>query len=89
MLPMDSRQEWDETTMPDARVQHFWDSQREAAQWFAKHVDGYEGIAWDVYYLYGPDAVWEVVPSPLAGSGGTIIREHEKLETEVSALIKK
>ena len=89
MLATDSSQEWDETTMPDARVKHFWDGEREAAQWFAKNVDGYEGVAWDMYYLYGPDAVWETVPSPLAGSGGTIVREHEKLEMEVSVLIKK
>ena len=56
---------------------------------FAKHVDGYEGVAWDVYYLYGPDAVWETIPSPLVGSGGTIIREREKLEMEVSTLLKE
>lgn len=89
MLSIDSSQEWDETVMPDARVKHFWDGKRKAAQWFAKNVDGYEGVSWDMYYLYGPDAVWETVPSPLAGSGGTIIRERDKLEMEVRALMKK
>jgi hypothetical protein len=89
MLVGDSNDEWDATTMPDARVKHFWDGELEAAQWFAKQVDGYEGVSWDVYYLYGPDATWETVPVPLAGSGGTIIREHEKLETEVRALLEK
>jgi hypothetical protein len=89
MLVGDSRDEWDETVLPDVRVQHFWDGELEAAQWFAKQVDGYEGVSWDVYYLYGPDATWETVPAPLVGSGGTIIREREKLEMEVRALIGK
>ena len=89
MLVGDSSDEWDETAMPDVRVKHFWDGELEAAQWFARQVDGYEGVAWDVYYLYGPDATWETVPAPLVGSGGTIIREREKLEVEVRALIGK
>jgi hypothetical protein len=52
-------------------------------------VDGYQGVAWDMYYLYGPDAVWESVPSPLVGSGGTIYREREVLMTQVSKLLER
>ena len=80
---------WNGTTMPDPRVIHFWDGEQAIGQWFAKEVDGYDGTAWDVYYLYGPDATWENVPAPLVGSGGTIIREREKLEMEVRALTGK
>ena len=89
MLARDSSDEWDASIMTDARVKHFWDGGLEAAQWFAREVDGYEGTAWDVYYLYGPDATWENVPAPLVGSGGTIIRERVKLEMEVRALTGK
>ena len=38
--------------MPDVRVKHFWDGELEVARWFAKQVDGYEGVSWDMYYLY-------------------------------------
>ena len=89
MLWSDAREKWDGTTMPDARVTHFWDGELKAGQWFAKEVDGYEGIAWDVYYLYGPDATWESVPSPLLGSGQTIYAEREKLKTEVQTVLDK
>ena len=75
--------------MPDPRVIHFWDGERVIGQWFAEEVEGYKGVAWDVYYLYGPDATWESIPAPLAGSGSTIIREREKLEMEVNTLMKK
>ena len=54
-----------------------------------KEVDGYEGVSWDMYYLYGPDAVWETIPAPLIGSGGTVYREREVLRTEVGALLGK
>ena len=89
MLASDAREAWDGTTLPDPRVQHFWDGERQVGGWFAEEVDGYNGVAWDVYYLYGPEAVWEDVPSPLVGSGGTIIREREILEREVNALVEE
>ena len=87
MLWGDARVMWDGKTMPDARVSHFWDGDRKVGQWFAGHVDGYEGIAWDTYYLYGPDAVWDAIPSPLAGSGGTIYGEREALEMQFRNLL--
>jgi hypothetical protein len=89
MYPGVSREKWDATLMPDGRVKHFWDGELDAARWFAKEVDGYDGVSWDMYYLYGPEAVWKTVPSPLIGSGGTIYREREVLRTEVSTLLDK
>ena len=91
-LPMlwgDSREAWDGTNIPDPRVIHFWDRDRKIGQWFAKQVDGYEGVAWDAYYLYGPEATWESVPTPLVGSGGTIYGERQTLEIQVRALLEK
>jgi len=73
--------------MPDTRVKHFWDGEQAIGQWFAREVDGYRGVSWDMYYLYGPDAVWKTVPSPLVASGGTIIREHDQLETAINTLL--
>lgn len=89
MLGGDAREMWNGTTMPDARVIHFWDGDRKIGQWFAEHVDGYQGIAWDAYYLYGPDAVWEITPSPLVISGGTIYSERETLEMQMRTLLGK
>jgi hypothetical protein len=89
MLPSITPDKWDATIMTDPRVKHFWDSELDAARWFAKQVDGYEGVSWDMYYLYGPDAAWEAVPTPLAGSGGTIYRERETLRTQVRTLLGK
>lgn len=88
MLWSDARPMWDGNTMPDIRVTHFWDGNRLAGQWFAKQVDGYEGIAWDAYYLYGPDANWKTVPSPLVSSGGTIYGERQALKTQLETLLK-
>ena len=73
--------------MPDRRVTHYWDGEREVGRWFAEQVDGYEGIAWDSYYLYGPAAVWDTVPSPPVGSGGTVFAERNTLEGQVRTLL--
>ncbi len=89
MLWSDSREMWNGTNMPDTRVTHYWDGNRATGQWFAKEIDGYEGIAWDTYYLYGPDALWETVPSPLLDSGGPIYWERENLAMQVRTLLEK
>ena len=59
------------TSMPDVRVLHFWDGERVIGQWIAQKIDGYDGISWDSYYLFGPEATWKTVPSPLVSSGRT------------------
>lgn len=89
MLWSDSRAMWIGTSMPDPRVMHFWDGEHVIGQWIAKKIDGYEGISWDSYYLYGPNAAWETVPSPLVGSGGTIYGERETLAMQVRILLEK
>ena len=88
MLGGDSRDDWNGRNMPDRRVLHFWDGEYLAGQWFARQVDGYNGIAWDVYYLYGPDATWETVPSDLIGSGGTIYGSRQQLQAQLLRLME-
>ena len=87
MLASDAREAWNGNTMPDPRVVHLWDGAAEIGQWFAQEVDGNEGIAWDIYYLYGPDATWESVPSPLIGSGRTIYGERDALKNQLNMLL--
>jgi hypothetical protein len=88
ILGGDAREEWNGTTMSDTRVLHFWDGETAVGQWLAKEIDGYEGISWDAYYLYGPDATWESVPMPLVSSGGTIYKERQALKMGVSRLLE-
>lgn len=87
MLTTDARDEWNGTMMPDPRVMHFWDGETEMGRWFAEQVEGHRGISWDAYYLYGPDATWESVPSPLIGSGRTIYGERETLKMQIDSLV--
>jgi hypothetical protein len=74
--------------MPDPRVTHFWDGETQVGQWFAEEVEGYRGVSWDTYYLYGPDAKWDTVPSSLVSSGGTIYGEREALKTHLGTLLE-
>jgi hypothetical protein len=88
MLGGDAREEWNGNTMPDPRVIHFWDGDTKVGQWFAEKVEGYRGVSWDAYYLYGPDAKWESVPSPLVEMGGTIYSERETLKMQLMRLLE-
>ena len=89
MLWGDARDRWNGNTMPDARVTHFWDGEMQVGEWFAEEVEGYRGVSWDTYFLYGPDSKWETIPSSLVGSGGTIYGERNTLKMQVSTLLEK
>lgn len=89
MLWLDTRGMWDGNNMPDPRVTHFWDGQRIIGKWFASEVDDYQGISWDAYYLYGPDATWAATPSPLVASGGPIYPNRAALQAKMTALLGK
>jgi hypothetical protein len=75
----DARDEWDLALLPDARVRHYWDEGRLVGRWFARNVEGWDGIAWDAYYLYDHDARWEDSLPVAVSSGATVIERREAL----------
>jgi hypothetical protein len=72
---------------PDPRVVQYWDGSALTSEWFAKNVDHSPGPAWDVYYLYGPDATWTEVPEPIVSSGGSIIGQGSALKQAITPLL--
>ncbi len=97
MLPPELNGRRDETVLNDPRVIHFWDRGRVVNQFFAASVplEGPERSSlnnlyggaiwgqfiWDVYLLYGPDAVWNDVPDHLLSSGYPILSTRADLQT--------
>ncbi len=74
--------------LPDPRVIQYWDGAAATSAWFAKHVERSPGPAWDVFFLYGPDAEWRGIPGPLASSGGTIIGQSSALDKAIGPLLR-
>ena len=74
--------------LSDPRVVHYWDGAEATSDWFAENVEHGAGPAWDVYYLYEPDAQWMDVPGPLTSSGGTIIGRSSELKEEITRMLK-
>ncbi len=76
--------------MTDPRAVHFWDEKKTVGSWFAKQEkpqDETPGIVWDAFYLYGPDAQWDVKPEPLITSGATVRDEANKLREKLVPLL--
>lgn len=74
--------------LPDPRVIQYWDGAAATSDWFAENVEDSAALAWDVYYLYGPDAQWTDVPAPLISSGGTIIGRSPELKEAITRLLR-
>lgn len=74
--------------MTDKRVSHFWDATAEVGRSFggAEEYDQYVRgpLAWDIFFLYGPDAQWEEVPLPVIASGSTIVAHKDRLKEAVA-----
>ena len=88
----------DASHFSDSRVSQFWDATGDVGRWFPQHewgpVQKVSGpVAYDVFFLFGPDAVWEDAPAPIAsfGGGGTgmesIMRARGDLNRDLSRLL--
>jgi hypothetical protein len=88
MMAGDSRPMTDLRLLSDRRAVNFWDQDYVAGHWFALNVDGYDGIAWDQYYLYGAGARWIDKPGPLLSEGGPVIASTGDLQSALTPLLK-
>ena len=91
MLVGDDRSKVDVDLILDSRATHYWDGERLLGTWFPKQQE-YESvtfgpIAWDTYFLYGPDAKWGEVPAPLTTYGRTVISKSRNLEKSLNQLL--
>ncbi|MBA3244536.1 MAG: hypothetical protein H0T61_05100 [Actinobacteria bacterium] len=77
----DEKDEIDESILADPRVTQYWDEEGITGTYFAQ-ADlgglGYSGFVYDVYYVFGPDATWNLEPAPLAGAGAPVLYEGDK-----------
>lgn len=89
MLPTDVRALWDAAVISDTRAKHFWDKDKAVSNWLSKLPGDYEGVDWDVYYLFGPEARWEDKPAPIRSVGATIMYERDKLLESIEPLLHK
>lgn len=71
--PSDDRDRLVKATMRLPAATHFVDEERLVGRAVAEAVCGADGVAWDAYLVYGPDATWEDLGDPAAwfhGLGG-------------------
>jgi len=78
-------------TMPDPRVEHYWDKKKETGRWFKTNVpsDYKKPIMWDAYYLYDAGAEWGDTPQPLVSYGRTLLETRKELLKQISLLDEK
>ncbi len=80
MLFTDQRSRWDEDLLSDDRAIHFWDEPKEVGSWYARQgAYPFGTVAWDIYFLYGREAVWTESPEPLVSSGFPVIGQSAAL----------
>jgi len=88
MLPADDYSEWDDSLLTDDRVIHFWDQPKEVGRWYAQQdVYPVGPVAYDIYFLYGPEAEWEEIPKPLLSLGSTILGQKTRLSEVIAPLL--
>ena len=98
MYPGDLRERWPSAALPDRRVLHYWDEEKEVGEWYAARMGemreqlapdskGVEPpILWDAYLVYGPEARWDDAPTGLRRWGRTVLHTKEALRQAVEAL---
>lgn len=69
----------------DPRVTHYWNDEFLAGEHF--RAANYGRIAWDIYYLFGPEAVWQSLPNPILSSGATVYHTRSQLQRDLDDLL--
>lgn len=93
ILARDARASWDPRLIDDRRAMHFWDAGARVGRWlhgfdpFSTHADP---IAWDVFAVYGPDAVWlpDRPPTGLRAYGWTVTDDRRDMFLALEPLIR-
>lgn len=70
----------------DARARHFWDGEQRISDVVGRSLET-DGLAWDIYLLYGPDSEWEAeLPEPVS-SGAPVVARIDSLETDLARFV--
>ena len=94
MVWTDARAKWLADILTDRRVTHLWDEQKTVGQWYAQYVTrggtaGSHAVAWDAYFLYSPEALWQPAQAPVALRWGSpIVKGRDELQQGLSDLLK-
>ena len=93
LLIDDNRASVDPGVMPDPRALHYWVGKRTVGTWLARQ-DRYWQLfrgpsAWDIYYIFGPDAAWGEAPGPLLDSGYPLVQKTEELREALSRILPR
>ena len=89
MLAGDSRSGWDRCVISDPRATNLWDQQHLVSQTLGPDVEGASPPVWDAYLLYAPDATWQGSPPRPISTGSTIYGARQRLENDLSPLLRK
>ena len=74
----------------DERATHYKDDQQISGKWFGEtYGRGGGSVAWDIAYVFGPEATWEDEPSPMVGWGAAVIHQREKLMAILTPLLSE
>ena len=85
----DARAEVDGAGMIDPRVTHLWDAGNVVGRPFLDRfgVD-FDGLDYDFYLLFDPDATWDTTPPRPVGSGATVIDNSDRLADSAAPLLR-
>lgn len=83
--------------LAESRVRQYYDPDGRTGRWFHQHVVVPDariatkplfchGIAWDAFFLYGPQAKWDDAPETALAAGGPIVKESTILRDAVEHL---
>ena len=91
MIPGDSKKRWNDKLITDSSAKHFWDEEKNVGNWIGKHVKTCKHLgdtAWDAYFLFGEDAIWEGdTLGPIEGCGTPIIANPDQFTKDLKALL--
>jgi hypothetical protein len=84
----DARTQIDGAGLVDARVTNLWDAGNVIREPFLQRFGAdFNGLDYDFFLLFGPDATWTATPPKPVSSGATVIGESQRLARDLAPFL--
>ena len=89
MLSSDRKDRVKLSLIPDNRVKHYWDEDKQLGKWISKNLGDCKhlgAIDWDSYYLFDENATWGDTLEDIKACGTPIVKNTKPLEVATSKM---
>lgn len=87
VMPLDARFDVADLVV-DRRAAHFWDNEQRVSEALGDAYGSPGRLVWDAFFVFGPDATWELGPPDPVATGSPVVEHMATLESALKGYLE-